>query len=72
MDDYKKIPFDDPDLCVPDLDEIVWDQIGAEYKNIKSGSHRGLSDVKDEKAKQSVRVNDERETDAAALDVQEK
>lgn len=135
MDDYKKIPFDDPDLCVPDLDdfdqmkeffldcaaeyfrylssddmekmlaalgkrvdvlatptddvfisvspdavlrqypditideaiqirdnaceniwesggqsdldEIVWDQIGAEYKSIKSDSHRGLSDVKD-------------------------
>ena len=131
MDDYKKIPFDDPDLCVPDLDdfdqmkeffldcaakyfrylssddmekmlaalgkrvdvlatptddvfisvspdavlrqypditideaiqirdnaceniwesggqsdldEIVWDQIGAEYKSIKSDSHRGLS-----------------------------
>lgn len=138
MDDYKKIPFDDPDLCVPDLDdfdqmkeffldcaaeyfrylssddmekmlaalgkrvdvlatptddvfisvspdavlrqypditideaiqirdnaceniwesggqsdldEIVWDQIGAEYKSIKSDSHRGLSDVKDAKA----------------------
>lgn len=138
MDDYKKIPFDDPDLCVPDLDdfdqmkeffldcaaeyfrylssddmekmlaalgkrvdvlatptddvfisvspdavlrqypditideaiqirdnaceniwesggqsdldEIVWDQIGAEYKSIKSDSHRGLSDVKDVKA----------------------
>ena len=134
MDDYKKIPFDDPDLCVPDLDdfdqmkeffldcaaeyfrylssddmekmlaalgkrvdvlatptddvfisvspdavlrqypditideaiqirdnaceniwesggqsdldEIVWDQIGAEYKSIKSDSHRGLSDVR--------------------------
>lgn len=142
MDDYKKIPFDDPDLCVPDLDdfdqmkeffldcaaeyfrylssddmekmlaalgkrvdvlatptddvfisvspdavlrqypditideaiqirdnaceniwesggqsdldEIVWDQIGAEYKSIKSDSHRGLSDVKDAKAKQAV------------------
>lgn len=145
MDDYKKIPFDDPDLCVPDLDdfdqmkeffldcaaeyfrylssddmekmlaalgkrvdvlatptddvfisvspdavlrqypnitideaiqirdnaceniwesggqsdldEIVWDQIGAEYKSIKSDSHRGLSDVKDAKAKQAVHVN---------------
>lgn len=22
MDDYKKIPFDDPDLCVPDLDDF--------------------------------------------------
>lgn len=160
MDDYKKIPFDDPDLCVPDLDdfdqmkeffldcaaeyfrdlssddmkkmlaaigervdvlatptddvfisvspesvlrqypditideaiqirdnaceniwesggqsdldEIVWDQIGAEYKSIKSDSHRGLSDVKDAKAKQAVHVNDDRENDAAALDVQEK
>lgn len=146
MDDYKKIPFDDPDLCVPDLDdfdqmkeffldcaaeyfrylssddmekmlaalgkrvdvlatptddvfisvspdavlrqypditideaiqirdnaceniwesggqsdldEIVWDQIGAEYKSIKSDSHRGLSGVKDAKAKQAVHVND--------------
>lgn len=55
-----------------DLDEIVWDQIDAEYKNIKSDSHRGLSDVKDAKAKQAVRVNDDRETDATALDVQEK
>lgn len=55
-----------------DLDEIVWDQIGAEYKSIKSDSHRGLSDVKDAKAKQAVRVNDDRENDAAALDVQEK
>lgn len=160
MDDYKKIPFDDPDLCVPDLDdfdqmkeffldcaaeyfrylssddmekmlaalgkrvdvlatptddvfisvspdavlrqypditideaiqirdnaceniwesggqsdldEIVWDQIGAEYKSIKSDSHRGLSDVKDAKAKQAVHVNDDRENDAVALDVQEK
>lgn len=160
MDDYKKIPFDDPDLCVPDLDdfdqmkeffldcaaeyfrylssddmekmlaalgkrvdvlatptddvfisvspdavlrqypditideaiqirdnaceniwesggqsdldEIVWDQIGAEYKSIKSDSHRGLSNVKDAKAKQAVHVNDDRENDAVALDVQEK
>lgn len=131
MDDYKKIPFDDPDLCVPDLDdfdqmkeffldcatddvfisvspdavlrqypditidealqirdnaceniwesggqsdldEIVWDQIGAEYKSIKSDSHRGLSDVKDAKAKQAVHVNDDRENDAVALDMQEK
>lgn len=160
MDDYKKIPFDDPDLCVPDLDdfdqmkeffldcaaeyfrclsrddmekmlaalgkrvdvlatptddvfisvspdavlrqypditideaiqirdnaceniweyggqsdldEIVWDQINVEYEIIKSDSHRGLSDVKDAKAKQAVRVNDDRETDATALDVQEK
>lgn len=55
-----------------DLDEIVWDQIGAEYKNIKSDSHRGLSDVKVAKAKQAVRVNDDRENDAVALDVQEK
>lgn len=143
MDDYKKIPFDDPDLCVPDLDdfdqmkeffldcaaeyfrylssddmekmlaalgkrvdvlatptddvfisvspdavlrqypditideaiqirdnaceniwesggqsdldEIVWDQIGAEYKSIKSDSHRGLSDVKDANPKLSDR-----------------
>ena len=22
MDNYKKIPFDDPDLCVPDLDDF--------------------------------------------------
>lgn len=72
MDDYKKIPFDDPDLCVPDLDEIVWDQINVEYEIIKSDSHRGLSDVKDAKAKQAVRVNDDREADATALDVQEK
>lgn len=137
MDDYKKIPFDDPDLCVPDLDdfdqmkeffldcaaeyfrylssddmekmlaalgkrvdvlatptddvfisvspdavlrqypditldEIVWDQIGAEYKSIKSDSHRGLSDVKDAKAKQAVHVNDDRKNDAVALDMQEK
>ena len=157
MDDYKKIPFDDPDLCVPDLDdfdqmkeffldcaaeyfrylssddmekmlaalgkridvlatptddvfisvspnavlrqypditideaiqirdnaceniwesggqsdldEIVWDQIGAEYKSIKSDSHRGLSDVKDAKAKQAVHVNDDRKNDAVALDM---
>lgn len=55
-----------------DLDEIVWDQIGAEYKSIKSDSHRGLSDVKDAKAKQAVHVNDDRENDAVALDVQEK
>lgn len=55
-----------------DLDEIVWDQIGAEYKNIKSDSHRGLSDVKVAKAKQAVRVNDDHENDAVALDVQEK
>lgn len=55
-----------------DLDEIVWDQIGAEYKSIKSDSHRGLSDVKDAKAKQAVHVNDDRENDAVALNVQEK
>lgn len=55
-----------------DLDEIVWDQIGAEYKSIKSDSHRGLSDVKDAKAKQAVHVNDDRKNDAVALDVQEK
>lgn len=55
-----------------DLDEIVWDQIGAEYKSIKSDSHRGLSDVKDAKAKQAVHVNDDRENDAVALDMQEK
>lgn len=147
MDDYKKIPFDDPDLCVPDLDDFdqmkeffldcaaeyfrylssddmekmlaalgkridvlatptddvfisvspdavlrqypditideaiqirdnacenIWDQIGAEYKSIKSDSHRGLSDVKDAKAKQAVHVNDDRKNDAVALDMQEK
>lgn len=55
-----------------DLDEIVWDQIGAEYKSIKSDSHRGLSDAKDAKAKQAVHVNDDRENDAVALDMQEK
>lgn len=55
-----------------DLDEIVWDQIGAEYKSIKSDSHRGLSDVKDAKAKQAVHVNDDRKNDAVALDMQEK
>lgn len=53
-------------------DEIVWDQIGAEYKSIKSDSHRGLSDVKDAKAKQAVHVNDDRKNDAVALDMQEK
>ena len=26
MDDYKKIPFDDPDLCVPDLDDFEPDE----------------------------------------------
>lgn len=55
-----------------DLDEIVWDQIGAEYKSIKSDSHRGLSDVKDAKAKQAVHVNDDRVNDAVVLDMQEK
>ena len=45
---------------------------GAEYKSIKSDSHRGLSDVKDAKAKQAVHVNDDRENDAVALDMQEK
>lgn len=53
-------------------DEIVWDQIGAEYKSIKSDSHRGLSDVKDAKAKQAVHVNDDRVNDAVVLDMQEK
>lgn len=55
-----------------DLDEFVWDQIGAEYKSIKSDSHRGLSDVKDAKAKQAVHVNDDRVNDAVVLDMQEK
>ena len=32
MDDYKKIPFDDPDLCVPDLGDF--DQMKAR------GTHR--------------------------------
>ena len=150
MDDYKKIPFDDPDLCVPDLDDFdqmkeffldcaaeyfrylssddmekmlaalgkrvdvlatptddvfisvspdavlrqypditideaiqirdnacenIWESGGQsdlDDKSIKSDSHRGLSDVKDAKAKQAVHVNDDRENDAVALNVQEK
>jgi len=52
--------------------DAYMDQIGAEYKSIKSDSHRGLSDVKDAKAKQAVHVNDDRKNDAVALDMQEK
>ena len=120
MDDYKKIPFDDPDLCVPDLDDfdqmkeffldcaaeyfrylssddmekmlaalgkridvlatptddvfisVSPDAVLRQYPDIKSDSHRGLSDVKDAKAKQAVHVNDDRKNDAVALDMQEK
>lgn len=49
MDDYKKIPFDDPDLCVPDLDDF--DQMkeffldcAAEYFRYLSSESRELQD----------------------------
>lgn len=45
MDDYKKIPFDDPDLCVPDLDDF--DQMKEFFLDCAAEYFRYLSsDVK--------------------------
>lgn len=62
MDDYKKIPFDDPDLCVPDLDDF--DQMKEFFLDCAAEYFRYLSSDDMEKMARCARETRRRTRDA--------
>lgn len=55
-----------------DLDQIVWDQIDAEYQNLKPPSKRGLAETCNSKRQEADRVNDTGRPETPLRNEQEK